>query len=80
MGGRVVVDLSLKGGNIMTVENFLKLLLFEEEVRIIDYDNMSVYRGCAFTIPNEYYQREIRTVFSCDLFGNHKCCTCIIIK
>lgn len=39
----------------MTVENFLKLLFFEEEVRIID-----VYRGCAFAIPNEYYQREIK--------------------
>lgn len=63
----------------MAVENFLKLLFFEEEVRIIDY-NMVVYRGCAFTIPNEYYQREIRNVFSCDLFGNHNCCTCIIIK
>ena len=36
----------------MTVENFLKLLFFEEEVRIIDCDNMDVYRGCAFAIPN----------------------------
>lgn len=64
----------------MTVENFLKLLFFGEEVRIIDYDNTAVYRGCALTIPNEYYQRGIRTVFSYDLFGNHNCCTCIIIK
>lgn len=58
----------------MTVENFLKLLCFGAEVRIIDYDNMDEYRGCALIIPNDYYQREIRTVFSCD------CCTCIIIK
>lgn len=29
----------------MTVENFLKLLCFEEEVRIVDYDNTVVYRG-----------------------------------
>nr|DAQ24929.1 MAG TPA: hypothetical protein [Caudoviricetes sp.] len=64
----------------MTVENFLKLLFFEEEVRIIDSDNMNVYRGCAFAIPNEYYQREIKNVFSCELIGKHKCCTCIIIK
>nr|DAE70871.1 MAG TPA: hypothetical protein [Caudoviricetes sp.] len=64
----------------MTVENFLKELSFEEEVRIIDYDNMDVFRGCAFAIPNEYYQREIRSVFSQNLFGNHKCCTCIVIK
>lgn len=64
----------------MTVENFLKILFFAEEVRIIDYDNMVVYRGCALTLPNEYYQREIKTVFSYDLFGNHKSCTCIIIK
>ena len=64
----------------MTVENFLKLLYFGEEVRIIDYDNMVVYRGCAFTIPNEYYQCEIKNVFSCNLVGKHKCCTCIIIK
>lgn len=34
-----------------------------EEVRIIDYDNMVVYRGCAFTIPDEYYQREIKKRF-----------------
>lgn len=64
----------------MTVENFLKLLFFGEEVRIIDYDNMVVYRGIAISIPNEYYQREIINVFSCDLFGSHKSCTCIIIK
>lgn len=64
----------------MTVENFLKILFFEEEVRILDYDNMEVYRGCAFAIPNEYYQREIKNVFSSSLFGNRKSCTCIIIK
>lgn len=64
----------------MTVENFLKLLFFGEEVRILDYDNMDLYCGIAIAIPNEYYQREIRNVFSCDLFGNHKSCTCIIIK
>lgn len=64
----------------MTVENFLKLLYFGEEVRIIDYDNMDVYSGCAFTIPNEYYQREIRVVFSCDLFGKRNSCTCIMLK
>lgn len=29
----------------MTVENFLKELSFDEEVRIIDYDNMNVFRG-----------------------------------
>ena len=64
----------------MTVENFLKVLFLGEEVKITDYDNMDVYRGCAFTIPDEYYQREIKTVFSYNLFGNHKSCTCIIIK
>ena len=64
----------------MSVENFLKLLFFGEEVRIIDYDYMLVYRGIALSIPNEYYQREIRNVFSCNPFGNYKSCTCIIIK
>lgn len=64
----------------MTVENFLKLLCFEEEVRIIDYDNTVVYRGCAFTIPNEYYQCEIRNIFSYNLFRNRNSCICIIIK
>lgn len=78
--GEGLGGLSLKGGNIMTVENFLKLLYFGEEVGIIDDDNIPVYRGCAFTIPIEYYQREIKSVFSYNLFGNHKCCICIIIK
>lgn len=64
----------------MTVENFLKLLFFGEEVRIIDYDNTVLYRGIAMSIPNEYHQREIITVFSYDLYENHKSCTCIIIK
>lgn len=64
----------------MTVENFLKLLFFEEEVRIIDYDNMIVYRGCALTVPSEYYQCEIRNIFSCNLFRNRNSCICIIIK
>ena len=64
----------------MTVENFLKLLFSGEEVRIIDYDNMNVYRGIAIAIPNEYYQREIRSVFSYDLYENHKSCICIVIK
>lgn len=64
----------------MTVENFLKLLFFEEEVRIIDYDNMVVYRGCSLTVPNEYYQCEIRNIFSYNLFRNRNSCICIIIK
>lgn len=64
----------------MTVENFLKLLFFEEEVRIIDYDNTVMYRGCAFKIPNEYYQCEIRNIFSYNLFRNRNSCICIIIK
>lgn len=64
----------------MTVENFLKLLFLEEEVRIIDYDNTVVYRGCAFIIPNEYYQCEIRNIFSYNLFRNRNSCICIIIK
>lgn len=64
----------------MTVGNFLKLLFFGEEVRIIYYDNTVVYRGIALEIPNEYYQREIITVFSYDFFGNYKSGTCIIIK
>lgn len=64
----------------MTVENFLKLLIFEEEVRIIDYDNTVMYRGCAFAIPNEYYQCEIRNIFSYNLFRNRNSCICIIIK
>lgn len=64
----------------MTVENFLKLLFFGEEVRIIDDDNVNVYRGCAFTVPNEYYQCEIRNIFSYNLFRNRNSCICIIIK
>lgn len=64
----------------MTIENFLKLLFFEEEVRIIDYCNTVVYRGCAFTIPIEYYQREIRNIFSDNLSRNRNSCICIIIK
>lgn len=64
----------------MTVENFLKLLFFEEELRIIDYDNMVMYRGCASTVPNEYYQCEISNIFSYNLFRNRNSCICIIIK
>lgn len=64
----------------MTVKNFLKMLFFGEEVRILADDNTIVYRGYAIEIPKEYYQREIRLVFSYDLYGDYGSCTCIIIK
>lgn len=64
----------------MTIENFLKVLPFYEEVRILEYDNKVAYSGCPLTIPCEYYQREVKAVFSYSLTVKRKTCTCIIIK
>lgn len=64
----------------MTVANFLKLLPFYEEVVILDCDNKVLYHDCSLTVPCEYYQHEVRTVFSYNPDMKRKSCICIVIK